>query len=227
MALKINRNLQRITKIIGWVLLIVVICAMVKVLTWENDYYSHKTTEERAEAIPVLTSISEAGSISTDEVTEEEFNEYQTLGKTPKTLEIPRLNVRALIQSSDANADGTLPVPTNINKAMWFSPSAMPDGGGVIILSGINSVLGKNGIFKNLDSLENGDEINIVTGDDSKATYVVADVKIVNPDQIKDELPGMQRKIEDKETLSLISVKNTTSDKNQYESIVMIRATRK
>ena len=50
MALKINRKLQNILRVIGWAVLAVLIVCMAKIFIWERNYYNTKTGEPRSRA---------------------------------------------------------------------------------------------------------------------------------------------------------------------------------
>ena len=173
----------------------------------------------------VVTKIETVLSPSEFEPTEKEVAEYQTGANTPRYLDIPRLEVHARVRESAVDMN-TLPMPNTIYDAAWFSGSGMPGFGGDILISGLSRGKTKPGIFANLDSLENGDEITIERGDGEKYTYQVADLQIIDAEDAENKLSGAQRRIDDKETLSLITVR-ASEDNSEYESIVMLRATLK
>lgn len=225
MALKINRNLQKVMKVTGWVLLIVIIASMLKILIWERNYYGVKSGQTRSETMPVLTDIDKPTAIEETEITEEDIAEFKTISNIPKIIEIPRLGLKTRVQTS-APGGTTLPLPRNIHDTMWFSASSRPGQDGITIISGIHSSPSKDGAFKNLDSLEKGDKITLTDGEDKQYEYEVAEMKIVNEADIKKELPNAQQKVDNKETLSLIMAKKSSSA-DAYKSIVMLRATRK
>ena len=57
MALKINRKLQLISRILGWAVVIILVGAVIKLLIWEENYYVSKSAEKRNDPTPVLTEI--------------------------------------------------------------------------------------------------------------------------------------------------------------------------
>ena len=225
MALKIDRRLSNIGKILGWVLVAIIAVGLIKVFVWERGYYHDKSAEQRARADVVVTKIETVLAPSEFEPTEKEVAEYQTGANTPRYLDIPRLEVHARVRDSAVDMN-TLPMPNTIYDAAWFSGSGMPGFGGDILISGLSRGKTKPGIFANLDSLENGDEITIERGDGEKYTYQVADLQIIDAEDAENKLSGAQRRIDDKETLSLITVR-ASEDNSEYESIVMLRATLK
>ena len=225
MALKIDRRLSNIGKILGWVLVAIIAVGLIKVFIWERGYYHEKSNEQRAKADVVVTRIETVLSPSEFEPTEKEVADYQTSPNIPRYLDIPRLDVHARVRESAVDLN-TLPMPNIIYDAAWFSGSGMPGFGGDVLISGLSRGKTKAGIFANLDSLEKGDEIIIERGDGEKFTYEVADLQIIDADEAEYKLSGVQRRIDDKETLSLVTV-HASEDNSAYESIVMLRATLK
>lgn len=225
MALKIDRRLSNIGRILGWVLVAIIAVALIKVFIWERGYYHDKSAEQRAKADVVVTKIETVLAPSEFEPTEKEVAEYQTGQNIPRYLDIPRLEVHARVRESAVDMN-TLPMPNIIYDVAWFSGSGAPGFGGDILVSGLSYGKTKPGIFANLDSLENGDEIIIERGDGEKFSYQVADLQIIDASEAENKLPGVQRRIDDKETLSVVTVR-ASDDGGEYDSIVMLRATLK
>jgi len=225
MALKINRTAQRVLKGIGIVLLVVVIIIMVKILIWEDSYYKNKTGEERAVADVPITQIVSALNPSEEQPTKAEIDKYQVQKEEPRYLDIKRLDIHARALISEVNTNGILAVPGNIYDVNWYSGSSKPGHNGYIIFSGIHSGKNKKGVFANLDSLERGNEITIENGAGDKFVYEVREVNIISDQKDSDNvLAKMQTRLDDKETLSLVTVK-TSGSQQQFESLVMLRAT--
>lgn len=222
MALKINRNLQRIIRIIGWVLVIALVACMVKILIWEHNYYNTKSAERRATADVVITQLADAG-FPSEEIPD--LASHQVEASKPRYLRIPRLEVVARVKESTVNSE-TLAVPQNIYDAMWSAGSSKPGQNGVVLISGLTRGQNKAGAFANLDSLENGDKIEIELGNGEKVSYSVVEIRIVDADKAEHELPSIQRRIDDKETLSLVTALKQDDDTDEYSSIVIVRATK-
>ncbi len=220
MALKINRRVQRIIKIIGWVLVIAVAICMVKILAWERNYYNTKSAETRSKSDVVITQLAEAVSPSEEQPN---LDEYQVEASKPRYLTIERLGIKARIKESTVNSE-TLAVPQNIYDAMWSAGSGKPGQGGAILMSGLECGETKKGAFANLDSLEKKDSIEVELGNGTKYTYKVAEIRIIDAYNAENELPSIQRRIDDKETLTLITAKQMSDDESDYTSIVIIRA---
>ena len=77
MALKIDRRLSNIGKILGWVLVAVIVVVLAKVFIWEQTYYRDKSKEPRAKADVVVTQIETIIAPAEFEPTESEIAEYQ------------------------------------------------------------------------------------------------------------------------------------------------------
>lgn len=225
MALKIDRRLSKIGKILGWALVAIIAVVLIKVFVWEQAYYRTKSGETRAKADVVVTEIETIIAPSELAPTDKEVAEYQVSASLPRYLDIPRLEVHARVRESAVNSN-ILPLPNIIYDAAWFSGSSKPGEGGNILMSGLAAGKTKDGIFRNLDSLEKGDEIIIETGAGDKYTYEVADLQIINASEMADKLPTAQRRIDDKETLGIVTV-HSAEDSVKYESVVMLRATLK
>ena len=91
-------------------------------------------------------------------------------------------------------------------------------------MSGLSRGETKAGAFANLDSLEKGDKIEIELGNGSKYTYKVSEIRIVDANDAENELPSIQRRIDDKETLSLVTAIEKSDAETDYTSIVIVRA---
>ena len=223
MALKINRTVSRIGQILGWALVAIIAVLLIKTYVWEKNYYATKTNETRAKADVVITEIETILSPSEFEPSEDEIKEYQVEANNPRYLDIPRLDLHARVRHSAVD-NNKLPLPNDVYDVAWFAGSSAPGQGGNVLISGLYKGSTKDGVFKNLDSLEKGDEIIIERGDGEKFTYEVRELQIVDAKDAANELPGVQRRIDDKETLSLVTAR-TYAEGGEYESIVMLRAT--
>ncbi len=225
MSLKISKTASNIFKIIGWLAVLIVVVLMAKVFFWEKSYYANKTNERRNEATAVITEIASAINPSETEPTQEEIDQHQVAADEPRYLYIPRLDLnKIIIERTSVNAH-VLQVPSNIHEVAWYSGSARPGTGAYIIISGLDSGdSGKKGVFANLDSLEKGNEISIETGSGEKYNYEVYGVGLVDKSNAKEELTKVQKTIDGKETLILVTnIKSENGSK--YESVAIVQAT--
>ena len=226
MGLKIDHRAQKITKIILAILLIAVILCMLKILIWENSYYQNKSAEERSPEQTVITDLANVTDPSEEEPTESDIVSYQVSSTAPRYLIIKRLGIKARVKDSNVN-EHILPVPDNIYDASWYSGSSRPGQEGNILISGIAEGATKHGIFYNLDSLEQDDVITLERGDGEKFDYAVKKISIVDKKDAKQKLPEAQKRINDKETLTLFTARRTNEDDENFNSIFIIQANKK
>ena len=224
MGLKISKKQNLVLKIVFFSILGIFIVILAKILIWENWYYQTKTNSIRHPEQAVITDIADAVTPDETKPTAQEYEEYQVAANLPRYIEIPRLEVKARVEKSNVN-ENSMPLPTNIYDACWYSGSARPGEGGVVLISGIKRGVAQNGAFANLDSLEKGDRLSLIRGDSTKINYKIAEIRIIDREKAKDELPIAQKRVDDKETLSLITT-NRTNIVEPYQSIVLIRATK-
>lgn len=220
MALKINRTITKITRIVGWGLTIAILACFGKVFFWEKAYYAEQTIMARAKSQSVITSLPKLDSLIDKEITDEEYKSYSVEVKAPRYIRIPRTKINAIIRGKNISSDGALQISNNINEASWYSGSSNPGEDGTIVIAGISSYHGESGVFHGLDSLEEGDSIELESGDGNLYKYTVESINITSIKDSEKILPTTQQRRDGKETLSLISI----SDGN--ESFVLVRATK-
>ena len=223
MGLKIDRRARNITKILGIIILVVLAICLLKILIWEHNYYRNKGAEERNPEQTVITALADNVSPSEVESSEDEINSYQVSRTAPRYLEIPRLKVKARVKDSNVN-EHILPVPDNIYDVSWYSGSGRPGENGNILISGIPSGPTKKGVFYNLDSLEQGDEIILERGDGERYTYDVKKITMIDKSDAANQLPSAQKRINDKETLVLFSARRSDENASDFNSIIIIHA---
>ena len=79
------------------------------------------------------------------------------------------------------------------------------------------------GVFADLEVLEKGDTIQVVLGNGYEAEYEVAEIYIVNENDLYQRLYLTQQKLDNKPTLALVTA-NTPSENKSYNSVTFIRA---
>ena len=223
MALKIDRKIHIIFSVIGWVIAAILAIIMIKIALWEKDYYATQNSLERSPEISVITKVDVARAPSTQKPSQEDIDSYIAPATNPLRLTIDRLDIKARVYMSQTDSKNTLPVPNNIHDTMWYSGSTRPGQGGVVVISGLSSYGNEEGVFANLEVLENGDTIELETGNHTRYVYKVSELNIVNQHDAYQKLSIAQQKIDDKETLSLITAKSDTNN-GSYDSITFIRA---
>jgi LPXTG-site transpeptidase (sortase) family protein len=218
MALKINRTITKITRIVGWGLAIAVLACFTKVFFWEKAYYKEQTIMARAKAQSVITELPKLDALIDKDITDEEYKKFQVEAKAPRYIRIERTKLNTIVRGKSVSSSGALQISENIQEAAWYSGSSNPGEDGTIVIAGISDYSGEAGAFHGLDSLEKGDKIELESGDGNIYAYVVESINITSNKDAEKVLPSTQQRREGKETLSLISVNDGK------ESFVLVRA---
>lgn len=225
MSLKINKTANNIIKVVGWIVVLIIIILMTKILIWEHNYYDSKSRERRATAPAVITEIASAIKPSEIQPSQHEIDAHQVAADEPRYLSIPRLGLDQLIIAGTSVNAHVLQVPDNIYETAWYAGSSRPGTGSYIVISGLAmGDSGQKGAFSDLDSLEQGDTIKIITGSGDSFTYVVQIVSITDSSNAEQQLIEVQKPIDDKETLVLVTGLKSSAAAT-YESIAMVQAT--
>jgi LPXTG-site transpeptidase (sortase) family protein len=96
----------------------------------------------------------------------------------PKTLSIPSLDIETNIKHVGVTASGNMATPGNFSDVAWYKFGAAPGFAGSAVIAGhLDNALAINGIFKNLNKLEAGDDVYIVSNGGTKYHFKVMDVK--------------------------------------------------
>ena len=176
MSLKISgRN-----KIIRWafwsVIIILFAVFLIRVLAFENTYYSEKDGSERA----VVEQTGGNEELDETELTEAEIAEYVVAPDRPRYLSIEKLGiVKSRVLPMGVNAAGELDTPNNIFDVGWYEGSGKPGQGGTMIIDGHNGGPHVFGVFKSLPKLTSGDIIQVERGDGEMFRYAVVENKEV------------------------------------------------
>ena len=97
----------------------------------------------------------------------------ERIGITPVKLEIPALQVDAVIEKVGRLENGQMGVPQNPDSIGWFEPGVKPGSQGNAVMAGhIDSYTGP-AVFYELDQLVAGDEIIVHGEDDEKLRFIV------------------------------------------------------
>ena len=176
MSLKVNKSWREIVKWVVWTLLaVLLIVFLVRVLTFENNYYNEKEGSERA-----VTVIEEDTDLDETEPTSDEIAEYKVAPDRPRYLTVEKLGVKnARILPMNVNTAGELDTPRNIFDVGWYVASGKPGQGGTMVIDGHNGGPHVHGVFKNLPDLAVGDIIKVERGDGAVFNYKVVENKTV------------------------------------------------
>ena len=202
--MKIERPSTR--QIIKWSLWLVVaallLVFLVRVLVFENNYYSEKEGSERA----VVEDSSEEELIE-EAPTEAEVQEYTVAPDRPRYLTIEKLGVnKARILPMGVNTKGELDTPQNIFDVGWYESSGKPGTGGTMVIDGHNGGPHVYGVFKRLPDLVSGDIIQVEKGDGTIFKYkVVENTTVPLADSDKYMATAARSPEAGKESVTLIS----------------------
>jgi sortase A len=99
----------------------------------------------------------------------------------PNVLSIPALKVSAHVQQVGIAYSGNLGIPTNFTDVGWYKYGPAPGSKGNAIIDGHrDNALALPGVFKNLDQLEEGDDVYITTGAGKKLHFRVTKKELLN-----------------------------------------------
>ena len=177
MSLKLGGRREIIKWAIWSVVAIMFLVFLIRVITFENTYYSEKEGSERV--------VAEAQSQEEEELievppTENEVYEYRVAPNQPRYLTIERLGIRnARILVMGINDKGELDTPRNIFDVGWYENSGRPGEGRTMMIDGHNGGPHVHGVFKDLPSLVIGDVIKVERGDGEVFRYQVVENKSV------------------------------------------------
>ena len=178
MSLKLGGRRDIIRWAVWSVVAILFLVFLVRVITFENSYYSEKEGSERV----VVEGQGQEEEEELIEIppTETEVYEYKVAPSQPRYLTIERLGIHnARILVMGINDKGELDTPRNIFDVGWYENSGQPGEGRTMIIDGHNGGPHVHGVFKDLPSLVIGDVIKVERGDGLVFSYQVAENKAV------------------------------------------------
>ena len=202
-----NKGWRTILPWVVWSILgILFLVFLIRVMVFENNYYSEKEGSERdviaaaVEEVPVEELIEEVP-------TEEEVYEYIVAPERPRYLTVDKLGIyNARILPMGVNQYGELDTPRNIFDVGWYEASGLPGMGGTLIIDGHNGGPHVHGVFKKLPSLVNGDIIKVERGDGVVYKYAVVENKEIPLSEADSYMAVAARSPEPgKESVTLIS----------------------
>ena len=173
MSLKI-KGWRKIIKYSIWsILVILFLVFLIRIITFENAYYSEKEGSERV--VTEITDTSDEELIE-EEPTATEIREYVVAPDRPRYLSIEKIGVnKARILPMGINSKGELDTPINIFDVGWYESSGMPGQGGTMVIDGHNGGPHVIGVFKYTPTLVMGDIITVERGDGLIFRYKVVE----------------------------------------------------
>lgn len=202
MSLKI-KGWRKITRWAIWSAVgVLFLVFLVRVATFENDYYHGKEGSERALAEQIVS----GEELDETVPTEDEVREYTVAPDRPRYLTIEKLGIKSRILPMGVNDKGELDTPRNIFDVGWYESSSKPGQGGTLIIDGHNGGPHVHGVFKKLPDLTKGDIIQVERGDGEIFKYkVVENIAVALNESDKYMTTAAKSPEEGKESLTLIT----------------------
>jgi len=99
-------------------------------------------------------------------------------GERPISLSIPKIGVDAKIQEVGITQKGNMATPNNFMDVGWYKFGTMPGDMGSAVMAGhVNNELNLPAVFGKLGELEEGDDIYVTMGKDTKLHFKVTKSK--------------------------------------------------
>ena len=96
----------------------------------------------------------------------------------PSRLSIPALGIDAKVQHVGISSAGNVMVPSNFTDVAWYKWGPAPGEPGTAIIDGhVDNGLSLAGVFKRLDQIQTGDDIDVVTASGTKLAFVVTGIQ--------------------------------------------------
>lgn len=216
---------KRNNHVVRWSLALLLIALAVAYGYFGVRWYN--TGELSPLPIPVAAADS---SIDETPVTDKMRQTHSVPSDQPKYIEIPKLGVSQIrVMRVGVTASNMLDVPKTLDDTGWYTKSAKPgSGAGAVLIDGHNGGATRNGVFAQLGTLRNGDQISIERGDGKIFTYEVSDVRDMPLDWVnKEGMKEMMKSVDpSKEGLSLITCSGKWIPKDKvFDRRVLVRAT--
>jgi LPXTG-site transpeptidase (sortase) family protein len=134
----------------------------------------------------------------------------------PETIIIPRLGISTHIEHVGLDTRKRMDVPKNDLNTAWYSLGAKPGEKGSAVIAGhFDTREGKPAVFYTLNTLQNGDVIDVLDSNGKKLTFVVAETKTVKDSEFPIEEVFTRS---DRERLNLITCAGIFDQQNKnYE----------
>lgn len=162
---------RRLTKLqlITILSLVCIVLALVGLFLLLKEDKRNLATEKRIDTDGVIT-------FSVEEPEESEPEEYDVAPDMPKRILIPKITVEGYIQLVGIDQEYNIAVPSNVHLAGWYVNSVKPGEVGLSIMDGHRDGSSVGGIFRNIEKLVKGDDIQIEYGDGSIKDFKVVEV---------------------------------------------------
>jgi sortase (surface protein transpeptidase) len=162
---------------------------------------------------------------SLEQPTKKDLIGYKVAPTLPRYLIIPKLGVDARILDVGLNPDGSLATPYNIYDTAWYNQSSMPGQQGAMLIDGHISSWTTNGVFYGLNTLQQGDLIDVQGGNGAVFSYKVVLTKVYGFNKV-DMAAALSPIYPNKPGLNLISCTgNVIAGTNEFNERIVVFAT--
>lgn len=221
MALNISFTKERHTG--RWVFFIVLI-ALLAASGWYG-YRWYMTGEVPPILFPIVSADTAINEVA---IKPSEIDAYTVPASNPRYISIPSLSIgKTRVFPVTVDAHNQLGTTNNINDVAWYSKSATPGSGGVILIDGHSGGNSRDGVFAQLGTVKIGSEIIIERGDGNLFTYKVAENQSMSLDEVNATGMKMMGRSAgaDKEGLNLITCDGKYVPRlKQFDRRIMLRA---
>jgi|TARA_B100001245_G_scaffold232494_1_gene214710 LPXTG-site transpeptidase (sortase) family protein len=223
LSLQRKRNLR----VLRWLLTLLAIL-LVFIASWFT--YQWYTTGNQPPVVSLPAAALANPSVDETPVTKKQIDEHTVPANHPRYISIPALGVKKVrVISVGLTNTREIDTPMNISDTAWYDKSATPGQGyGVVVINGHNGGITRDGIFANLNQLQEGDEIIVERGDGEVFTYTVVENKTESLQQANKT--GMKRLFTPynptEEGLGLITCSGNWVPKDKvFDQRILVRAT--
>lgn len=146
----------------------------------ETAEESSEGASENESGIEPGTEEEQPSTIPTEQV---EILKDEREGIVPERIEIPAIDVDAPVQHLGLRDNGEMEVPDTLHDTSWYEPGYEVGAPGNAVIAGHVDDTVNPGVFKQLHTLEPGDEIIVHGEDGDTLTFTVYDKELFDADE--------------------------------------------
>ncbi len=107
---------------------------------------------------------------------------------SPATLIIPKLKIQAAVEPVGQTETGNMNVPKDTANVAWYQFGARPSEQGNAVIAGhLDTPTGRPAVFWSLKTLQKGDEVETISANAVRSTFVVTGVSSIPLDKFPNE----------------------------------------
>lgn len=148
---------------------------------------------------------------------------YRAPASYPRVLRIAKIKTEARVLPLGISPTGALKAPGNVFDVGWYKDSARPGEEGVTVIDGHKFGETKDGVFKEIETLEAGDTLELERGDGEVFAYTVKNVKTFDADKL-DMSSVLVPYTPGKQGLNILTCGKFNKLTNQYEKRTVVYA---